>query len=259
MPDSAPPPIGDNQAPADANPLLDRLNKDHAALLKRRDDLFAAIGRTPTEIPDEETAGKMADFVDMQIDAFLERVDEVHKTEKAPFKAAVDTVDSFWHTLKDAIAEGKKNINKVRKAYADKKDALERARRQEAARLAQEEADRKAREAEAARRSANPVKAAVATSEATQAAAVAEQAAEATTATPAQLGRSTGAGGGTTSLTRFWDHADLDRNKIDLEALRHHLAGDAIDKAIKAWIKVNKNELPAKQIAGVRIFQNTRI
>lgn len=135
LPAEPDPGFGHNNPPPD---LLGRLCEDHADLLKRRDELLGGIGRAPKEIEDEDTAGRMADFVQKQIDPFLKRAKDVHQAEKEPFLSGGRTVDGFWHTLIDDIEKGKAALNVVRKAYADKKAAEERRRREEEARKAAE-------------------------------------------------------------------------------------------------------------------------
>ena len=256
---------GHNMPPeADANPLLDRLNEEHTALFGRRDELLAGIARAPEEITDEETAGKMADFVQKQISDFLKRAKAVHEDEKAPFLAAGRTVDNFKHTLIDEIETGKKRLNVVRKKYADEKAAEELRMRREAERLAREEAEaatKKAAEAEAEIKNLADLDNAVAAEEAAEKArADAIDAQRAADEKPAVLGRSRGEHGGMTTLKRFWDYADLDRGKLDLEALRQHLPEDALEKAVKSYIKAGwSGDAIGEQIRGVRIYENTRL
>ena len=158
----APATTGHNQPPdTDVDPLLERLHENHADLLTRKDKLLAAIERMPETIEDEdeETAGKMADFAD-QLTAFVKRADAVHDDEKAPFLSAGRTVDSFWHTLKDDIVKGKDKLTTVRKAYGDRKAAAEKRAREEAERIAREEAAEAQRKADEAARIAREEEAA---------------------------------------------------------------------------------------------------
>lgn len=266
MPDSAPPPIGHNQPPADAELLLTRLQNDHAALVSRRDKLLEGVKRAPTEINDEETAGKMADFVEKQLKAFVSAADDVHDTEKAPFLAAGRVVDGFWHSLKDEIDASIKRLNVIRKRYADKKDQEARRKLEEEARQRQAEADRQRREAEAAAAKARSEKAREAAEQkaaaAEQAQAVADQASTAAQVAPSVLGRSVGAGGGTTILKREWTYENLDRATLDLEALRPHLSNEVMEKAVRDWIKAHKNDLEAgkaPELKGVRVFKGTKL
>ena len=249
--------IGDNVTDAAVDPLLDRLQEDHAKLISRRDELLGGIARAPDEITDEETAGKMADF-DEQIKKFLKRAKAVHEDEKAPFLIAGRTVDGFWHSLIDAIDKGREGLTAVRKKFADAKAAEEKRRRDEAARVAREEAQRlecEAAERAAAMNQAEDLDEAVrAEDAATQARLDAEKAAKNAEAKPAEMGKSRGDYGGQTTLHQFWDFADIDRDTLDLNALRQHLPEDALEKAVRSYIKAG-----GREITGARIFENTRL
>ena len=266
LPPNGPTQPGHNVPPADLDTLLERLKEDHADLIDRRDKLLGAIERSPTVIEegDEETAGKMADFVDLQLIKFVKHAEAIHKHDKAPFLQAGRTVDSFLHSLIDEINKGKKRVNAVRKAYADAKDAKERRRRKEEARLAREEQERL--EFEAAAKAAKIKEqddldgALEAEERAKQAKLDAEKAALATRAKPAELGKSRGVYGGQTTLKEFWDFEILDWGEIDLEELREHIAGKAIEAAIKTWANANDTRLQGGfKLKGARIFRNTRL
>ncbi len=140
---------GHNEPPADLDPLLERLREDHADLIRGRARLLGRIGCSPSAIEegDEELAGRLADFVDKELRAFVKHAEAAHKHDKAPFLQASRTVDSFLHSLIDDINDGKAAVNAVRKAYADAKAAKERRRREEDWRLAREEQKRLEREA----------------------------------------------------------------------------------------------------------------
>ena len=256
--------IGDNMPPLDADPLLARLRETNADLLERREVLINACKRAPQEILDEETAGKMADFVQKQIDPFLKRSKDVHQAEKEPFLSAGRTVDGFWHTLIDDLEKWKIALNKARKKYADDKAAEERRRLEEQAAAARAEEERLRREAEekaAALKDNTDLTKAIEAEEAAEAARIAaERAKVAASAKPAVLGRSRGEHGGMTTLKEFWNFSDLDRSKIDLEALRAHLPAEGIEKAIRSWIAANEEPLRnGVGLGGVRIFRDTRL
>ena len=257
---------GHNEPPVDLDPLLERLREDHADLLKRRDDLLGAIERSPTEIGegDEDMAGKLADFVDKQLTAFVKHAEAIHKHDKAPFLQAGRTVDSFLHTLIDDINKGKIKVNAVRKTYADAKAAKERRRREAEARLAREE--QKRLECEAAEKAAKIKeqgdldRALQVEEEARQAKIDADEAAAIAAAKPAELGKSRGVHGGQTTLKQFWNVAEIDRDKIDLEALRPHFTDDALKRAAGSWKDANKEFLKSGgALTGARIFEDTRL
>ena len=257
---------GHNLPPADADALLTRLTETHADLIERRDALLGGIERAPETIKegDEATAGKMADFVSGQIDKFIKHAEAIHKNEKEPYWTGGKTVDGFLHTLIDDIEAGKVKINRVRKKYADEKTARERRIREvEAARLREEEAARRreADEAAAAAKTEAELDAAIAReAEAEQARKDTAAAEKAAAAKPAELGRTRGQHGGMTTPKQFWNFDGINRDELDLEALRQHLSVDALDKAIRSWINANKDGLKAgEKLAGVDIFEDTRL
>jgi hypothetical protein len=172
-------------------------------------------------------------------------------------------------------------------------EAAERRRQKEAARQAAEaEARRQAEEAARLKREAEQ-KAAAATTDAELDAAIAAEAAaaaaaaqvqssdaapevktatelarqaegdaaiaaKAVTAKPAEFSRARGDLGAVASLRTFWDFRDLDRAALDLEALRAYLPQDALEKAVRAYVRANfQPGHPGKQVAGVVIFENT--
>ena len=250
--------IGDNLPDTEIDPLLERLRENHADLIKRRGELLYSIDQAPTDIDDEASAGELADFIQIEVAEFIKGAKRVHHDEKMPFLAAGRTVDSFLHTLVDAVEEGKLKVNGVRKRYADAKAAEERRRRDEEARVARAEAQRieqeAAERAAAMQKSEDLVSALRAEGEADQARRDAEKAEKVAAEKPAQMGRSRGERGGMTTLKQFWDHADLDREAIDLNALREHLPMDAIEQAVRSYIKAG-----GRTLTGVRIFENTRL
>jgi hypothetical protein len=78
-------------------------------------------------------------------------------------------------------------------------------------------------------------------------------AARAAVVTAAELSRSRGDYGSVASLRTYWDFADLERAALDLETLRSHLPQDALEKAVRSYVKAGGREL-----RGVRIFENTQ-
>ncbi len=250
--------IGANNPPANADPVLERLQADHVNLIDRRDALLAGMERAPTDIVSEDIAGKMADFVHRQIDPFIKESEATHKAEKQPYLENGRTVDGFLHALIDDIKRGKAALNVTRKRYADAKDAEKRRVREIAERKAREEQQRLERDAEEkakAMDSDKDIAAAIdAEFAASQARVVADKATQAAAAKPAELGRTRGAHGGMTTLKTFWAYRDLDYVTVDLEALRQHLPSSAINQAIRAFIKAGGRDLK-----GCDIFEDTRL
>ena len=99
----------------------------------------------------------------------------------------------------------------------------------------------------------------IAETHAQQATVNAEVARQAVQAKPAELSRTRGDYGAVASLRTFWDFRHLDRATLDLEALRPHLSQEALEKAVRAYIKANfASDHTGQQIKGVEIYQNNR-
>ena len=69
------------------------------------------------------------------------------------------------------------------------------------------------------------------------------------------MARTRGDVGALATLQTFWDFdpLTLNRAELDLEALRQHLPADAIDKAIRSFIRAGGRDL-----RGVHIFENQK-
>jgi hypothetical protein len=256
----APPGIGDNLPPDDANPLQDRLTEDHADLMARRDELLAAAERTPETVDDEEMNKKFATLAKL-LAALVKKTETERVGEKEVYLAGGRQVDGWFKQITDPVKKAKVSIETRQTEWQRKVAAEERRRRQEEERKAREEADRLAKEAAAREREARDAKTlddAVAAEEvAKQAAADAEVAAKAADAKPADLSRTRSDEGAVASLRTWWDFrydsADAFRRDLDLESLRQHLGLDALEKAVRSFVKAN-----GRKLDGVEIFENSR-
>ncbi len=243
-------------APDAAQMLRDDLGLKNADLLARQAELLAAAERAPAEISDDETAGKVGDFI-RQIAACAKAAEGARVAEKEPHLAASRVVDGFFKALTDPLDKAKKGIEARLTTYLRAKAEAERKERERIAaeeRSAAEAAAKAAREAEERAQDAVSLgKAIEAADAAKQAQADAEAASKAAAAKAAELSRNRGDYGSVASLRTFMDFADLDRAALDLEALRQHLPVDALEKAVRSFIKAGGREL-----RGVRIFENTQ-
>lgn len=68
-----------------------------------------------------------------------------------------------------------------------------------------------------------------------------------------KFARTRGDYGSRATLREFWDFADLERDDLDLEALRQHMPADALAKAVRSFIRAGGRDL-----RGVRIFKSDR-
>lgn len=250
------PPVGSNNPPADANPLRERLQEESGALLKRRDELLAGASRIPDKIEDDEIAGKVADFIKL-VSACTKNAEGLRVARKEPFLESGRVVDGFFKAVTEPLEKAKGQISARLTVWQRQKAAEEKRLRDEAeaiARIAATKAAEAAREAERAAQNdaqlATAIEAAAAAKQAAADAVVAERAAA---AKPADMSRTRGDVGAVASLVQFWDFTDLNRDAIDLEALRQHLPADALEKAVRSFVKAG-----GRTLAGVRIFENTK-
>ena len=247
-----------NNPPENVNPLAERLTDEYADAIARRDDLLAGIDRATAigAIADEETAGKFTDFI-KQIGAAVKNAEAARVSEKEPYLENGRTVDGWFKRITEPHNKGKESLTSMLTSYERAKAEAERKARVEAEQLAREaeaEAARIAAEAEAAAEDDAGMDSAIdAAQAAAHAAADAEQARKDAAAKAADLSRTRGDLGAVSSLVTFWDFSDLDRAALDLEAIRAHIPQDAIEKAVRSFIKAGGRELE-----GVKIFENTR-
>lgn len=245
------PTIGHNQGPQDDQEALrERLAEQHAAIRRRADELIAAESRLP-EIADDDAAGKAGDYIKM-LTAAAKAADGARVAEKEPFLAGGRTVDGWFQKLREPLDQVKRRVESRLSAYLRAKADRERREREEQARIAKEESERKEREALAA--ASLPVSAAFGDAkvdQAIQAQAAATAAQKSAEAKPADLARTRGDMGAVATLRQEWTFDGLDRDQIDLESLRPHLPIDAIEKALRSYVKSG-----GRSIRGARIFQN---
>lgn len=240
--------------------LLEYVVEAQHALVERRGELIEAFGRTPEKIDGEEVYKRFLDY-NRQLGNFVSEVDADHAARKAVWLDGGKVIDNRWHELRDTIVGIRATINRRCKAFADAKAERERLERLAAQRAAEEEAARKRREAEAAEQAMmakeeptatdldEAISAGDAASKAENDAAIAARAAQ---AKPAELARTRTELGALGTLARIWVFRDLNRETVDLEALRPHLSTDCIEKALRAFIKAG-----GRQITGATIAEDT--
>lgn len=249
--------VGHNHPPPDlltGDELRAKLQDDHEALIARRDELLAAEARIPA-IDNEDAARKISDFI-KQISAAAKAADGARIAAKEPFLEGGRGVDGFFRAISDPLANMKRNIEQKLTGYLRAKEAEERKRREEAERLAREEAERAQREAEeraAAMRDQSSLDSALASEQAANVAAADLVKAEAAAnVKAAELSRTRGEYGAVASLRTSWVFEGIDRETIDLEALRQHIPSAALESAIRSFIKAG-----GRKLAGTRIFETT--
>jgi hypothetical protein len=262
----AAPGLGHNQPPDEIAELHASLADTNRQLTERRDALLDAGQRVPQAVEDDEGAGRVAEFI-KQI-AACEKVAEASRVAlKEPFLAKGRAVDGFFKKIVDPLVALKRTVNARLTAYQQKKAAAERAAREAEERRQREAAAKAAAEAAAAAASitteADLSQAIAKEDVAKMAGASAEKAAEVAQAKPAELSRTRGDFGSVASLHTYIAFKDLDRAELDLEALRQHLSSDALEKAVRSYIRANSEALrgrvPAHQpLKGVHLYEDAR-
>ena len=154
MSDSAFAAIGHNNPPSDIDIMGERIRELYPDLLNRAEQHTAlADSVIPEEINDEETAGKIGDYI-KQITVSMKNLDAARTAEKEPHLAKGRAVDGFFKRYTEKLDAIKKRAAIPAAAYKDRRDAEDRRRREEEARRQREEAEAKIREAERLRQEA---------------------------------------------------------------------------------------------------------
>ena len=245
----------DGRVELDADVMREYLDEEIAALTTRKAELLASVGRAPATIADNETAGKIADLTKL-IAACVKNAEADRVARKEPFLEGGRVIDGVFRGITEPLIRAKTDVERRLTLWQREVAEAERRRREEVARREREEAERLAREAaelEAAAQTEAQIDQAISTDAlAHQREADAVAAQKAAEAKPAELSRQRSDYGAVASLRRFWDFTDLNRDAVDLEALRSHLPFDAIEKAVRSYIRAGGREL-----RGATIFENT--
>ena len=243
--------MGHNAPPSDAEYLTQQLKEKHDNVLYRAQQLVEAAYRLPTEINDEETAGKASDYI-KQVTGCHKNLEAVRVNEKEPFLSFSRIVDGFFKPIQDTLAVCKNKAQRPLDKYLIEKAAKERkAREEEAERLrkkAQEEANEAARVA--AMNKPKEADAAMVQAASTETAAAKMEASAA--ARPAELARSRSESGALASLRTIWVGELQNREEIDYRVLSHYLSDESLQKAINAYVKAG-----GRVLSGAKIFEKS--
>lgn len=243
-------PLSNRPAIPSPDIIREFLADENADLLRRRDDLLAAFERAPSEVNDDEAAGKLGDFI-KQIAAAITLAERRRVDSKEPAMAAAKAIDGFYSPVKDALTKAKTALTERVGVYLRKKEAEERRRLEETAASARAEAKRLEDEAAAKIKTAPKLVVDAAIETAAGAAQASRDAGDAATAKPADLARTRGDYGAVATLRQVWDFEieSLDAARA-AEALRPYFSQAVVETAIRAYVKAGGRELP-----GVKIFQ----
>lgn len=222
-------------SPSEEVALLDNLREKYAAIVNRQAELlgfdFSADIKSSTD------AERVTDFAKL-ISACEKSIEASRKVEKDPYLNAGRVVDGFFKSLSSPLEEAAKKLKAAMAAWTRKLAEEERKRRE-----AEAEAER-ARVAELARQEEEVFGQAIAEP-------VVPQAIEIEAVKPIVRGSY----GGMASTRKSWTfNPDFNRADLDWGTLLPYLEQEAIEKAIRAFIKAGGRELK-----GVNIYEAEQV
>lgn len=248
--------MGHNNPPTDEQLLAEqlqgleqRLIAEAKELIKRQEELLGAVARAPVAIDDDVVAGKMGDFI-KQLRDCKTKLDSMREEKKKPFAVLSNSVQAFFKGYIEPLDTGMKTIKGRLDTYLIAKEQRERVAREAAARAEREAAEAKAREAAAAEDARMTGDATASMEQAVQHEAAAVQLEKEAQGKAADLTRTRGIYGSTTSLRKVWVGEIENRTEINLEALRPYLSEDSLQKAINMAVKAG-----IREIKGVKIYE----
>jgi hypothetical protein len=285
---NAPTKIGDNRP---ALITAEQLAIDFAHVEEAIAAALKLASEAPAVVEDDDDIATCREAV-KTLQGEQKRAEALRVENKAPYLDAERVVDSYFNSLKEKLATKQATITAAAKRYLDKKEAEERARREAEARIAREaerkrqeeaaaaeraaaeerrradEAARQAAQAEADQRARAEQEAREARAEAerkeaearaarqkeVEAASAALEAEREVDAKPADMARTRVASGGMATLAQSWDFKIEAYADIDLDALRPYLTQADVEKAIRRYVGIHKNDRPLR---GVSIFPKT--
>lgn len=206
------------------------LEERHTKIETRVKELIEAAGRAPDKIKvaDMATAEKFSDLR-KQVQTAIKAANTARLDDKKVFDEPGKVVHAFWSKRIDALEAIQGRIDRTLKTWmleneAAAKKAADEARRKEEERVAKLQAKGK---------DVTPVE---------------------TPAVEPERPKVSGDLGSTTSTRKVWTFRDLNKNEIDLEALRPYLTLDAIEGAVRQYIRAGN-----RNIKGATIFEDTQL
>lgn len=241
--------IGHNNPPSEIEILKGKLAENNAKALKRAEALIQAADRVPNEIADQATADKITDLEKL-IGVCLKALEEGHEVEKRPFLTMGRVVDEFFRDPRATLEAAKKRIKVIQTKFLVDRENAERKRRSEEEEKRRKEAAATLAEAQKLEAEGKLSAAEKALDQAVKIEDDADFFGAAATQTGSSVAVSKGEATGAKSSLRYVKVGELiDKNIVDLEALRPYLKPDHIQIAINMAVKAG-----AKEIKGVKIW-----
>lgn len=246
--------IGGNLPPTDAEILKSTLAEKNADIISRAEELIAAADRVPATIDNDDDEQKLTAFLGSI--AKCEKAFEGKRVaEKEPYLTLGRVVDGFFKTKMDALDKARRKVKPALDArLLWKREEQRRIEREEAAEK-KRLADEQAAAAAAAEAAKMPIKAEELMTTAVNTEAAANRQAEKAEGKISVVSRSSD--GASANLRSTWKIEQTDRNKLNLELLRHHFTDDAIQAALNSHLRTMTKPVEGQPIEGARIWEHT--
>lgn len=217
------PGIGHNLPPSPVEELSLELARANTDLDNRARAIEAAKERIPASIDSDDEAGKLTEFV-RQCQAAIRTAEDRHDEAKRPYIDLGRTVDNFFRIITDRVASAKALAENRLTVYARKKREAQEARDREIAKAYQKFGEKP----------------------------------PPPTAAPVRVRSDVG---GVMTQTDRWTFEIDDLAKIPLASLRAFIARDAVEKALRAYIrhhhKMTPDQIPP--LKGVRFLKAEKV
>lgn len=232
----------DNNPPSEVELLQIRMSNDHEKSLSHAQALIEAADRLPTEVSDDETADKLADYI-KKVGARRKDVESIRVAEKEPFLNLGRMVDGFFKNVTDRLDGAKMKAQRPLDVYMKQKAAAEQRRRDEEAKALREKAEAEAAAAASLAAANKPHEAYGMMDQALTTEKTAAKMEVAAEARPADMARTRSASGSVATLRTRWVGKVIDRSQIDYATLAPFFTDEAVQKALNAFVAAGRREL----------------
>jgi hypothetical protein len=231
-------------------PLEEQLATAAQALIDRIEPIATRANALPRVIASEKDIETIAPVV---IDAknLSRELEKTREAQKKPFLEGGKAVDGFFKPMTTRLDRIVSAFEGLTSQFQRDRAAAERLRLQEEARIAQQKADKLREDAEKAKRPQTAEKRADLADQAEADAERAAAAAAQSTQTIAKIDT----GGAKVSGRAVWAFEIEDLNKVDLNAIRPFIDREAIEKALRAYAKIQRS---AAKVDGVKFFEDVK-
>lgn len=222
--------------------LTEELKERHGAWLAEVEAFIQTLGEVPSVITNDAELTIAHLFVKNGT-GFTSASANKHSAEKAPhLKAGKDIDDFFNKGVRDKVSSLVVRVKNIASAYLAEKERLRRQAEQEAADAARATAEEAQNKAAALESKGKTLLADVTMEQGEVAERTAQRHEVQASRSATDLSR-TSLAGGTASVRYVWKASTIDREKLDLEALRPFFPDSAFDEALRSFIKAGRRTI----------------